>query len=72
MLITSEQAKAIRRKQADKQLTAKQASFEIGVVPVTYRKLCNGGEVKPVIYQKAMQWLAEDYQIHAQRKEETQ
>lgn len=61
MLITSQQARAIRRKQADKQLTAKQASAEIGVVPVTYRKLCNGGEVKPSIYQKAMEWLAEDY-----------
>lgn len=61
MLITLEQAKAIRRKQADKKLTAKQASAEIKVVPTTYRKLCNGGEVKPIVYQKAMQWLAKDY-----------
>ena len=61
MLITSAQAKAIRRKQADKKLTAKQASEEIGVTHVTYRKIRNGGEVKPSIYQKAMQWLAEDY-----------
>lgn len=61
MIITSQQAKAIRRKQADKQLTAKQASTEIGVVPVTYRKLCNGGEVRSSIYQKAMNWLVEDY-----------
>ena len=61
MLITSTQAKAIRRKQADKKLTAKQASEEIGVTQVTYRKIRNGGEVKPSIYQKAMQWLAEDY-----------
>ena len=61
MLITSAQAKAIRRKQADKKLTAKQASEEIGVTQVTYRKIRNGGEVKPSIYQKAMQWLAEDY-----------
>ena len=61
MLITSIQAKAIRRKQADKKLTAKQAGDEIGVTQVTYRKLREGGEVKPIIYQKAMQWLAEDY-----------
>ena len=45
LLITSIQAKAIRRKQADKKLTAKQA----------------GEEVKPFIYQKAMEWLAKDY-----------
>jgi len=61
LLITSTQAKAIRRKQADKKLTAKQASEEIGVTQVTYRKIRNGGEVKSSIYQKAMQWLAEDY-----------
>ena len=61
MLITLAQAKAIRRKQADKKLTAKQASEEIGVTQVTYRKIRNGGEVKPSLYQKAMQWLAEDY-----------
>ena len=60
MLITSTQAKAIRRKQADKKLTAKQAGEEIGVTQVTYRKIRDGGEVKPSIYQKAMEWLAED------------
>ena len=38
MLITPIQAKAIRRKQADKKLTAKQAGEEIGVTQVTYRK----------------------------------
>jgi repressor-related protein len=42
-------------------LTAKQAGEEIGVSQVTYRKIRDGGEVKPSIYQKAMQWLAEDY-----------
>ena len=61
LLITSTQAKAIRRKQADKKLTAKQTGEEIGVSQVTYRKIRDGGEVKPSIYQKAMQWLAEDY-----------
>ena len=61
MLITPIQAKAIRRKQADNQLTAKKASEEIGVNPITYRKIREGGEVKPSIYPKAMEWLAEDY-----------
>ena len=61
LLITSTQAKAIRRKQADKKLTAKQVGEEMGVSQVTYRKIRDGGEVKPSIYQKAMQWLAEDY-----------
>ena len=61
MLITDIQAKAIRRKQADKKLTAKQAGEEIGVTQVNYRKIRNGGEVKPSIYQKAMEWLAKDY-----------
>ena len=61
LLITSTQAKAIRRKQADKKLTAKQAGEEIGVTQVTYRKIRDGGDVKPSTYQKAMEWLAEDY-----------
>lgn len=61
LLITSTQAKAIRRKQADKQLTSKSASAEIGVTEVTYRKVRNGGEVKNGIYQKVMEWLDEDY-----------
>lgn len=61
MIITETQAKAIRRKQADKKLTAKKASEEIGVNPITYKKIRNGGEVKPSIYQKAMEWLAKDY-----------
>lgn len=61
LLITSTQAKAIRRKQADKNLTAKKASEEIGVNPITYKKIRDGGEVKPSVYQKAMEWLAEDY-----------
>lgn len=61
MLITQTQAKAIRRKQADKNLTAKKASEEIGINPITYKKVCNGGEVKPIIYQKVMEWFAADY-----------
>ena len=61
MLITLALGLAFRRKQADKKLTAKQAGEEIGVTQVTYRKIRDGGEVKPSIYQKAMEWLAEDY-----------
>lgn len=61
MLITQTQARAIRRKQADKKLTAKQVGEEVGISQNTYRKLRDGGEVKPCIYQKVMQWLAEDY-----------
>ena len=61
MIITPIQAKAIRRKQADNKLTAKKASEEIGVNTITYRKIREGGKVKPSIYQKAMEWLAKDY-----------
>lgn len=61
MLITSNQSKAIRRKQADLQLTAKQVSQAIGVSEVTYRKIRSGQEVRPTVYQKAMEWLAKDY-----------
>lgn len=61
MQITEEQAKAIRRKQADLQLTAKEASQVIGVTPTTYRKIRAGQKVRPTVYQKAMEWLAKDY-----------
>ena len=61
MLITQTQAKAIRRKQADKKLTAKQVGEEIGVSQVTYRKIRVGGEVKTSVFRKVMEWLATDY-----------
>ncbi|WP_438838216.1 hypothetical protein [Streptococcus pluranimalium] len=61
MIITLSQDKAIRRKQADLQLTALKAGNQIGVSQVTFRKLRRGGEVRPTVYQKAMEWLAEDY-----------
>lgn len=61
MLITSNQAKAIRRKQADMMLTNQVVAKQIGINPITYRKVINGGEVKKIIYQKVMEWLAEDY-----------
>ncbi|WP_313449621.1 hypothetical protein [Streptococcus parasuis] len=61
MLITSSQAKAVRRKQADLMMTNQTVSQRIGINPITYRKVINGGEVKNIIYQKVMEWLAEDY-----------
>lgn len=61
MEITKEQAKAIRRKQADQRLTAKDAAQEIGITAKTYKKVTEGGEVKTTIYAKVMQWLAVDY-----------
>lgn len=59
--ISEEQARAIRRKQADNMLTAKEASKEIGINPITFKRLTQGGEFKNTVYQKAMQWLAKDY-----------
>ncbi|MDN5012751.1 hypothetical protein PCY71_10320 [Streptococcus sp. SN3] len=61
MQISKEEARAFRRKQADRQLTSQQASQEIGINPITYKKLTTGGEVRNIIYKKAMQWLAKDY-----------
>lgn len=61
MQITVDQAKAIRRKQADLQMTTKQVSQEIGIHPATYRKIRAGQKVRPTVYQKAMEWLAKDY-----------
>ncbi|NBL00436.1 MAG: hypothetical protein EOM50_21025 [Erysipelotrichia bacterium] len=61
MQITQDQARAIRRKQADMQLTAKATALQIGITPHTYAKIATGGNVKNTIYVKAMQWLAKDY-----------
>lgn len=61
MEITKDQAKAIRRKQADMQLTAKATALQIGITQPTYAKVATGGNVKTTIYVKAMQWLAKDY-----------
>ena len=61
MLITEAQAKAIRRKQIDNRLTKKSAAEAIGVNFTTYQKLFNGGKVQKRVYQKAMDWLLEDY-----------
>nr|WP_206283190.1 hypothetical protein [Streptococcus sp. WB01_FAA12] len=59
--ITIAQARAIRRKQADNMLTNQAAAKQIGINSITYRKVIQGGEVKNSIYQKVMEWLAEDY-----------
>lgn len=61
MLITKAQARAVRRKQADAMLTNKEIAKNIGITPVTYKKVSVGGEVKTTVYQKVMEWLAEDY-----------
>ena len=39
MIITENQAKAVRRKQADSMLTAKAAAQAIGINPITYKKV---------------------------------
>ncbi|WP_247920172.1 hypothetical protein [Streptococcus parasanguinis] len=59
--ITTAQARAIRRKQADNMLTNQAAANQIGINSITYRKVIQGGEVKNGIYQKVMEWLAVDY-----------
>ncbi|CAM4156696.1 repressor [Streptococcus penaeicida] len=61
MKITEDQAKAVRRKQADQMLNAKDAAAEIGITQVTYSKVTKGGEVKNTIYAKVMEWLAKGY-----------
>ncbi|GAX48106.1 LysM peptidoglycan-binding domain-containing protein [Lactococcus reticulitermitis] len=43
MIITDEQAKAIRRKQADKQLLNREIAKEIGISQATWRKVRVGG-----------------------------
>ena len=59
--IKKTQDKAIRRKQADNMLTNQIAAKQIGINPITYRKVIQGGEVKNGVYQKVMEWLAENY-----------
>lgn len=61
MKISDNQARAVRRKQADLQLTSQRISEKIGINPITLKKVKNGGEVKVSTYKKVMEWLAEDY-----------
>ncbi|WP_421038547.1 DNA-binding protein [Streptococcus hyointestinalis] len=62
MLITSTQARAIRRKIADKQLKQYEFAKEVGVASRTVPKIISGNYNAPKrIYQSVMEWLAEDY-----------
>ncbi|GFG47760.1 hypothetical protein ScFU97_10990 [Streptococcus canis] len=62
MIITINQAKAIRRKIADKQLKQYEFAKEIGVVSRTVPKIISGNYKAPKrIYTAVMEWLAEDY-----------
>ena len=62
MLITQEQAKALRRKKADLQLKNYEFASEIGVAPRTVPKILNGDYKAPKrIYASLMEWLAKDY-----------
>ena len=62
MLITQEQAKALRRKKADLQLKNYEFAFEIGVAPRTVPKILKGDYNAPKrIYISVMEWLAKDY-----------
>ncbi|WP_172357952.1 recombinase family protein [Pseudolactococcus insecticola] len=62
MTITPEQAKAIKRKQADNDLTIEQVAREIGITYITYKKVIKGGlQIKPSVYTKVMEWFAKDY-----------
>ena len=62
MLITQDQAKALRRKKADLQLKNYELALEIGVAPRTVPKFLNGDYNAPKrIYMSVMEWLAKDY-----------
>ena len=63
MLITQEQAKALRRKKADLQLKNYELALEIGVASRTVPKILKGDYKAPKrIYASVMEWLAKDYQ----------
>ena len=60
--ITENQAKAIRRKRADLQLTKKEACNAIGIGSLTLNNIEKGDYMtKNSIYAKVMEWLAKDY-----------
>lgn len=62
MLITQEQAKALRRKKADLQLKNYEFALEIGISRRTVPKILNGDYKAPKrIYASVMEWLAKDY-----------
>ncbi|GFH41446.1 DNA-binding protein [Pseudolactococcus insecticola] len=62
MLITSELAKAVRRKQADLSMKNKDVAREMDISQPTYAKVIKGNyNAYPTIYAKAVEWLAKDY-----------
>lgn len=62
MLITQEQAKALRRKKADLQLKNYEFALEIGISRRTVPKILNGDyKAQKRIYASLMEWLAKDY-----------
>lgn len=62
MLITQEQAKALRRKKADLQLKNYEFALEIGISRRTVPKILNGDYKAPKrIYASLMEWIAKDY-----------
>ena len=62
MLITQEQAKALRRKKADLQLKNYELALEIGVASRAFPKILKGDYKAPKrIYASVMEWLAKDY-----------
>lgn len=62
MIVTQEQAKALRRKKADLQLKNYEFASAIGVAPGTVPKILNGDYKAPKrIYTSVMEWLAKDY-----------
>ncbi len=60
--ITTDIAKAIRRKRADLGLTKKQVYTQLNISFKTYKKIeTSGSKIKSSVYQKITNWLAKDY-----------
>lgn len=60
--ITTDQARAIRRKRADLMLSISELSNTINISRWTLSKIEHGDcFVKPSIYSKVMEWLVKDY-----------
>lgn len=62
MFITETQAKAIRRKRADLQMSKSDLAKKLGVTVPTVSKIENGNYKAPKrIYASVFNWLAENY-----------
>ena len=60
--ITQEQAKAIRRKQADLSLNIEQTAKAIGITYITYKRIIKGDySTKQSVYDKVMRWFMAGY-----------